>query len=41
MLVHFGGQPCEMEKIMPWAKKETCRYRGLRRNLEDTIKIKN
>ena len=20
--VHFGGQPCEMEKIMPWAKKK-------------------
>ncbi len=21
MIVHFGGQPCEMEKIIPWAKK--------------------
>jgi len=20
--VHFGGQPCEMEKIIPWAKKK-------------------
>ena len=19
--VHFNGQPCEMEKIVPWAKK--------------------
>ena len=22
MVVHFGGHPCEMEKIMPWAKKK-------------------
>ena len=22
MLVHFGGHPCEMEKIVPWCKKK-------------------
>ena len=29
--VHVGGHPCEMEKIIPWAKKKkfTC-YRRLR-----------
>lgn len=22
MIVHFGGEPCEMDKIMPWAKQK-------------------
>ena len=21
MAVHFGGHPCKMDKIVPWAKK--------------------
>ena len=32
--VHFNGQPCEMEKIVPWAKKKRIvSNRGLRTNL--------
>ena len=31
--VHFNGQPCEMEKIVPWARKRDDCNRGLRANL--------
>ena len=32
--VHMGGHPCEMDKILPWAKKKKITsHRRLRRNL--------
>ena len=39
--VHVGGHPCEMEKIIPWAKKKKLCNRGLRSYCRRYLQRKN